>query len=183
MELLQFPTLRDILDEQNMKFSERLALEITVKLAEALEHIHSKGFAHRDVKLENCCLRADNEPILFDFGLAFTGKYNGDVYVGSPLYMAPEVLLERESDPFSTDVWGLGLILYGLISGDTPNSDVDDIRELEAIMSSMTSFSFPFACSSPALTKLLEGMLAFDPHHRWKVFEVIEYIRELLEVM
>lgn len=91
--------------------------------------------------------------------------------------MSPEVLLEVGYDPYSIDVWGLGIILYAMIHGDTPNSHIMEMETLEEIMS--TTSKFPNSASE-RVSPLLDGMLAFKPSERWTLEQVQSYITDIL---
>jgi serine/threonine protein kinase len=92
---------------------------------QALQYLHSKCIAHRDLKLENLLFMSENQENLYvkliDFG--FASKFNPDegmtLVLGSPLYMAPE-LVNRQAYSEKVDVWALGCITYLLLSGQTP---------------------------------------------------------------
>jgi serine/threonine-protein kinase len=95
-------------------------------LAEALEHAHSLGLIHRDVKPSNVLIDAEDRVYLTDFGLARNDAGDATLttdgqLVGTPAYMAPE---QAEGGPRSvdarTDVYGLGVILYELLTGSRP---------------------------------------------------------------
>lgn len=91
-------------------------------ITKALNYIHSKGLIHRDVKPQNILITYDFIPKLVDFGLACE-TVECDVKViqdkkdccvgkpGTPVYMAPETILSRESY-YSTDIWSLGATFY-----------------------------------------------------------------------
>jgi serine/threonine-protein kinase len=104
----------------------RKAAELMAKLAHTLHHAHQHGVLHRDVKPGNILLDAKGEPHLTDFGLARLVETESTVtrtleVLGTPSYMAPEqaagnnTLLTR-----ATDVYGLGAVLYQLLTGHPP---------------------------------------------------------------
>src|SRR5262249_33927356 len=96
-------------------------------IALAVQKAHDVGIVHRDLKPSNVMLRADNEPVVMDFGLARRNK-SGEVelthsglVIGTPAYMAPEQVEARHQDvgPW-TDVWAMGVMLYEMLSGRRP---------------------------------------------------------------
>jgi len=96
---------------------------VGARVAEALEYVHFQKLLHRDVKPGNVMISVDGEVKLLDFGIA-KDQTKGDltkegVLVGSPAYMAPEVLVGEEEDA-TADVWALGVMLYELASGRKP---------------------------------------------------------------
>jgi serine/threonine protein kinase len=98
------------------------ALELTAQLAEGLSAVHSCGLLHRDIKPANVIVGDDGAPRLVDFGLAATLASDALRHVSGTLaYMAPEQArgeIER-IDP-RTDLFGLGAVLYELLTGQPP---------------------------------------------------------------
>ncbi|MBL8793487.1 MAG: serine/threonine protein kinase [Planctomycetia bacterium] len=104
----------------------RLAAALIVKVARAVQHAHDYGIVHRDLKPGNILLDAQGEPKVTDFGLAKLAAGDLDLTrtgetLGTPFYMAPEQVAGRHTDigP-ATDVWGLGVVLYELVTGIRP---------------------------------------------------------------
>src|SRR5437660_7003055 len=104
----------------------RQAAELMAKLAHTLHHAHQNGVLHRDVKPGNILLDAKGEPHLTDFGLARLVESESSVthtldVLGTPSYMAPEQALGNNAAISSvTDVYGLGAVLYQLLTGQPP---------------------------------------------------------------
>src|SRR2546426_132716 len=104
----------------------RKAAELTAKLAHTLHHAHQNGVLHRDVKPGNILLDTKGEPHLTDFGLARLVETESTVtrtleVLGTPSYMAPEQAAGNNTQLTSaTDVYGLGAVLYQLLTGHPP---------------------------------------------------------------
>jgi tetratricopeptide (TPR) repeat protein/predicted Ser/Thr protein kinase len=104
----------------------RKAAELMAKLSHTLHHAHQHGVLHRDVKPGNILLDAKGEPHLTDFGLARLVETESTVtrtleVLGTPSYMAPEQAAGNKAQLTSaTDVYGLGAVLYQLLTGHPP---------------------------------------------------------------
>ncbi len=104
----------------------RKAAELIAKLAHSLHHAHQHGVLHRDVKPGNILLDAKGEPHLTDFGLARLVESESSVtqtldVLGTPSYMAPEQASgNNQAIGSATDVYGLGAVLYQLLTGQPP---------------------------------------------------------------
>ena len=96
------------------------------KMINGLDFIHSKGIAHRDIKLDNIMVVTDkitHEPIpkFIDFGLSsiFYQNMKRREKVGSIAFMSPEIVSNRPHDKM-TDIWSMGVMLYILLTGRFP---------------------------------------------------------------
>jgi serine/threonine protein kinase/Tfp pilus assembly protein PilF len=104
----------------------RAAVELIVKLARTVQYAHEHNILHRDIKPGNILLDQNGEPHLTDFGLARLVETESTVtrtreVLGTPSYMAPEQAAgETTKLGRSTDVYGLGAVLYQLLSGHPP---------------------------------------------------------------
>jgi eukaryotic-like serine/threonine-protein kinase len=103
----------------------RQAAEILAAVAGAVQHLHANGILHRDLKPSNVLLDAGGSPQLADFGLARDDRADGGTatgtVLGTPEYMPPEQAAGRSVDN-RADVYGLGAVLYALVTGRPPFS-------------------------------------------------------------
>ena len=104
----------------------RRAVELIAKVARTVHYAHEHGILHRDIKPGNILLDANGEPHLTDFGLARLVESESSVtqtldVLGTPSYMAPEQAVGNNAAVSSvTDVYGLGAVLYQLLTGHPP---------------------------------------------------------------
>ena len=104
----------------------RQAAELIAKVARTVHYAHGHGILHRDIKPGNILLDAKGEPHLTDFGLARLVESESSVtqtldVLGTPSYMAPEQAVgNNEAMSSVTDVYGLGAVLYQLLTGQPP---------------------------------------------------------------
>jgi serine/threonine protein kinase len=101
------------------------AAALVEKLARAMQAAHDKGVVHRDLKPANVLLADDGEPKITDFGLAKkldadAGQTRTGAVMGTPSYMAPEQADGRRQITPAVDVYGLGAVLYELLTGRPP---------------------------------------------------------------
>jgi len=106
----------------------RQAAELIAKVARTVYYAHEHGFLHRDIKPGNILLDAKGEPHLTDFGLARLVESESSVtqtldVLGTPSYMAPapeQAVGDNAAVSSATDVYGLGAVLYQLLTGQPP---------------------------------------------------------------
>jgi serine/threonine protein kinase/Flp pilus assembly protein TadD len=104
----------------------RRAVELIAKVARTVHYAHEHGILHRDIKPGNILLDKNGEPHLTDFGLARLLDTQSSVtrtidVLGTPSYMAPEQALGNQTQlTAATDVYGLGAVLYQLLTGHPP---------------------------------------------------------------
>jgi serine/threonine protein kinase len=92
---------------------------VMLELCEAVSHVHSRGFAHRDIKPQNILLDQYGRVKLTDFGFAiyYPDATTAVHYSGTVRYLAPEVLRRIPYDPMKCDIWALGIVFYEMCKG------------------------------------------------------------------
>jgi serine/threonine-protein kinase len=130
MEYVEGKTLYDVMQPppagEGRTFSEAEALDITIQMADALEHAHRRGLIHRDVKPKNILLMPNGVAKLTDLGLArdvddkqAAESEAGKAY-GTPYYISPEQIRGEVDIDHRADVYSLGATMYHLVTGRPP---------------------------------------------------------------
>ncbi|OZJ03248.1 hypothetical protein BZG36_03521 [Bifiguratus adelaidae] len=162
-------------------FSEEVAAFYAAQLILALEHLHSLGIVYRDLKPENCLVDHEGNVVLTDFGLCKvaiadqdrpdteTSASNPESFVirtatvcGTIEFMAPEILLEQPYDQ-SVDWWSLGVVIYDMLTGDTPFMAHGRKKTQDAIL--QKKLKLPYYLS-PDAKDLLTRLLRKNPSVR-----------------
>ncbi len=145
-------------------------------LTDALTYAIQRGIIHRDIKPSNILIQDDGSPVLADFGLARVLQSGhtftpGDVIVGTPDYMSPEVALGKRAD-HRTDIYALGVLLYRMTVGNTPFSGASPAAVLVAHAQQPVPRPTDL---DPSFDKQLEAVilkcLAKDPDDRFQSAE------------
>src|SRR6266498_4131539 len=137
MKLVEGGPLDEVARREQM--SPRRTAEVIARLARTLHYAHQRGVLHRDIKPGNILIDAKGDPHLTDFGLARLVETESTVTrtteaLGTPSYMAPEPATANNTQLTSaTDVYGLGAVLYHLLTGHPPfagGTSYETIRSL-----------------------------------------------------
>ncbi|ONK76237.1 uncharacterized protein A4U43_C03F25440 [Asparagus officinalis] len=160
-------------------YTERAAAVVTGTIVEVVQMCHKHGVMHRDLKPENFLFANKKENAALkaiDFGLSVFFK-PGERFteiVGSPYYMAPEVL-KRNYGP-EVDVWSAGVILYILLCGVPPFWAETEQGVAQAIIRSVIDFKRdPWPRVSDNAKDLVKRMLDPDPKRRLTAQEVLDH--------
>ncbi|VVT55439.1 uncharacterized protein SAPINGB_P004597 [Magnusiomyces paraingens] len=144
----------------------------------ALYHLHvNVGVVYRDLKPENCLLDKEGHLVLTDFGLskvATDSDSSCKTILGTPEYMAPEILQGEEYD-YAVDWWSLGAVAYDLLTGNPPFPGNDYKSILQKIWRTKR-IDFPFYLTRDA-QHLISRFLTRDPKKRMG-YKDIDYIKK-----
>ncbi|KAK4281874.1 hypothetical protein QN277_013320 [Acacia crassicarpa] len=160
-------------------YTERAAAVVTRTIVEVVQMCHKHGVIHRDLKPENFLFgnKKETAPLkAIDFGLSvfFKPGERFDEIVGSPYYMAPEVL-KRNYGP-EVDIWSAGVILYILLCGVPPFWAETEQGVAQAIIRSVIDFKRdPWPKVSDNAKDLVKKMLDPDPRRRLSAHEVLDH--------
>ena len=155
------------------------AANIMKQLLSAVVYCHNKNVVHRDLKPENLLLDTPDKNAtlkVIDFGTSqvFDPNRKMSTKIGSPMYIAPEVLSKSYTE--KCDVWSCGVILYVLLSGTQPFSGTSEYEVYQKIrrgVYSMTSHRWE-AVSKPA-KDLVKNMMLYDPNQRCSALEALNH--------
>lgn len=136
MEYLKGGDFQEIVKKEGL-FTRFKACEYAGQAAEALGYAHQHGVIHRDIKPSNLMLSHDNRCKLVDFGLAYLedpgtiDSLKGKI-VGTPMYLAPEILRGEEATALS-DIYSLGAVLWFTLTGRPPfvGNSLREVRDLQ----------------------------------------------------
>ena len=137
---------------------EKMAMYYVAVIVSALEYLHEKNIVYRDLKPENVLLGRDGSAKLGDFGFAKKLDKGSHTYTfcGTPGYVAPEVVLARGYGT-SVDWWGLGVLMYVLLTGQQPFSQVvngqpeEPLTVMKRIVDRSWAVPFPMYLSESAV--------------------------------
>jgi eukaryotic-like serine/threonine-protein kinase len=183
MEYLPGRDLRDLIDERQ-PLEARHKVSIALQIARALEHAHSRGVIHRDVKPANIRILESGVVKLMDFGIAkFLEEETSRLtrtgaVVGSTPYLSPEQL-QGEEPSEASDAFAFGIVLYELLSYTRPfnasNPAATVYRILHVEAPPITDEHVP-----ERLTRLVEACLKKEPAERMASFpRIVEELRAI----
>jgi eukaryotic-like serine/threonine-protein kinase len=179
MELVPFPSLRDIVRDEGPVPSARAA-RIGLGVLAGLRAVHRAGVVHRDVKPANILLGPDDRIVLTDFGIAKAVDSptltTSGILIGSPSYLAPERARGERADA-AADLWGLGASLYSAVEGKPPFERPGVLASLTAVVSEEPE---PPLHAGP-LRPVINGLLRKDRGTRLGAADAERMLQDVLE--
>jgi eukaryotic-like serine/threonine-protein kinase len=172
MEWVDGRLLREIMRERGKLPIERATL-LTIKIAGALEYIHSHGVVHRDLKPENIMVNAADEVKLIDFGIAGNEGSRRLTFaklsqlMGTPDYISPEQVKGKRGDGRS-DIYALGVMLYEMLTGKVPFEGPNAFAIMnERLLNNPIPPRELDPAISPALQEVIYRALEREPKNRY----------------
>ncbi|MGA8116050.1 MAG: serine/threonine-protein kinase, partial [Actinocatenispora sp.] len=179
MEYLPCRTLEQVVDEEGPLAPGRAAT-IGLALLKGLQAAHRAGIQHRDVKPSNVLVRAEDQVVLTDFGIA---SIAGDrsltrsgMLVGAPGYIAPERARGESGGP-PADLWSLGATLYASVQG----RPLFDRGSALATLTAIVTEEVELPASTGALRPVLQGLLRRDPDQRIDADRAVTLLRMAIQ--
>jgi serine/threonine-protein kinase len=179
MSFYEGSTVAQLLQRGPLPLSQ--ALDLAIQTASGLREAHSRGVVHRDIKPSNLIVTPNGLVKILDFGLA---KFAGDIsltapgsVVGTAAYMSPEQAQGLATDE-RTDIWSLGVVLYQMLTGQTPFGGENYFSILNAIVSQPVEFH---GLQASPLRAVVEKAIQKDVSRRYatigEMLEALEAVR------
>ena len=134
MEFIEGKSLAELLEEGSIGL--RDCAGVVADVAHAVHELHEQGILHRDLKPSNILIDSDGRPFVTDFGLAHglgeesANSDGGGRLIGTPGYMAPELVAGSSAACPKSDVYSLGAVLYEAATGKAPFGDDTPVDRL-----------------------------------------------------
>ncbi|MFP4052613.1 MAG: serine/threonine protein kinase [Phycisphaerae bacterium] len=173
MEYVEGHTLYDEIAAGKV-FSEQEALGVVIQLAKALEHAHTQGLIHRDVKPKNIMITDDGQVKLVDMGLArsvadsVVAQSEAGKAFGTPYYISPEQIRGEVDIDFRADIYSLGATLYHMVTGRVPFEGESPTAVMHKhLKETLTPPDHINTRLSAGLGEVVEVMMAKDRNRRY----------------
>ena len=152
-------------------------LKIVVSTLNALNYAHSQNIIHKDIKPDNILIESyEKRPIIVDFGLAQVLKKHSEksnMIAGTPMYMAPEQILEPEAVDNRADIYATATMLYEMLTPEPLFAEIGSIQEILERKTERMNGLFVKKISelnsnlNEEIDRILSKALSFDPEARY----------------
>lgn len=170
MRLMTGGSLNDKLDKGPLSLEE--ALEITARIADALDAAHAKGVIHRDLKPGNILFDQYGKAYLTDFGIARVveggATLTGGAILGTPAYMSPEQIQGDKEIDHRSDIYALGIIFYHMLTGNPPYQATTPAKVMMMhVLEPIPEIHKALPDLPPFVEEVLRKALSKDPDDRY----------------
>eukprot|EP01112_Ceratiomyxa_fruticulosa_P021921 TRINITY_DN7880_c0_g1_i1.p1 TRINITY_DN7880_c0_g1~~TRINITY_DN7880_c0_g1_i1.p1 ORF type:complete len:841 (+),score=148.47 TRINITY_DN7880_c0_g1_i1:819-3341(+) len=170
-QFMERGSLADLIENKQKQLDMELILLMAKDICKGMIHIHSMNLIHRDLKSSNLLVASDSRVEsearikITDFGISKEQSLNMTKFVGTPLYMAPEMYEDPSRYTTAVDIYAFGLILWELLTRKKPFHEVKSSFELERVVREGGRPTIPPEVP-PILSQLIRSCWDADPRVR-----------------
>jgi serine/threonine-protein kinase OSR1/STK39 len=183
MELMDGGSIYDIMRHAHPNgFSDEMIIATILRsITLALSYIHQNGQIHRDVKPGNALITRDGVIKLGDFGVAASLLEDGQrrrarfTRIGTPCYMAPEVLKDDTGHTEKADIWSLGITAIEFATGAAPYATLKELDSVQKILKAPPPQLPRNETFSPAYRDFVKKCMNFDPRRRPSATDLLNH--------
>lgn len=177
MELCKVGSVSDLIKLSNTNLNEEQIASVVIDVLKGLSFLHSNKRIHRDIKAGNILMNDEGRTKLADFGVSgqlSKSTTKRHTVIGTPFWMAPEVILETGHN-YKADIWSLGITIIEMAEGRPPHFDIHPLRAIFIIPTRPPPSFTDKSLWSRELNDFLSLCLTKDPKERPSAMSLLEH--------